>query len=121
MKNDLEIKNDLLVRLDDFEEQLELMDLLKEKVDGLKKEIKTEMVKVAKENGLEQIKWTTPKGTKITCSIGHIAEIEKQKVKEFDVEILKKTYPHIYEECIVEKEKSVIVKNATSDTLRITK
>ena len=78
------------------------------------------MIEVGTKNNLDQLKWTTPKGTKITCSIGHPAEFEKQIVKEFDVSVLKEKYPEIYEECCVEKEKSIMVKNATNDTLRIT-
>ena len=110
----------LMQELDDFEESLKLLDILNKKYDELKKELKKEMIRVGTENDLEQLKWITPKGTKITCSIGHHAEFEKQKVKEFDIKILKEKYPQIYEECFTEKETSVMIKNATNDTLRIT-
>lgn len=121
MENELVKTNEeLLLEIDNFEENIKLIDDLTKKYNQIKNDIKQAMVKVGTENNLEQIKWTTPKGTKITCSIGHTAEIEKQKVQEFDIEILKNVFPDIYEKCLVEKEKSVIVKNATNDTLRIT-
>lgn len=110
----------LLKQMDDFEEEIRLIETLNKKYNDLKNEIKKAMVQIGREGNLEQLKWTTPKGTKITCSIGHPAEIEKQTQKEFDVELLKKEYPDVYEKCLVEKQRSVIVKNATSDTLRIT-
>ena len=94
--------------------------MLTKKYNNIKNNLKKAMIKMAQENGATQVKWTTPEGTQITCSIGHVAEIEKQKVKEFDEEYLKNNYPHIYDECCIEKERSVIIKNATSDTLRIT-
>lgn len=111
---------ELLIQLDNFEYEIRLIEQLNKQYTDLKNQIKKAMVKIGTENNLDQVKLTTPKGTKITCSIGHTAEIEKQKSKEFDIEVLKKEYPEIYEKCMVEKEKSVILKNATSDTIRIT-
>lgn len=110
----------LLQEFDNFEESLKLLDMLNKKYDELKKNLKKEMIRIGTENNLDQLKWTTPKGTKITCSIGHCAEFEKQMVKEFDVKVLKEKFPEIYEQCCVEKETSVMIKNATNDTLRIT-
>lgn len=121
MKNEiLKTSEELLKELDNFEEEIKLIDTLEEKYKEIKTNIKKAMIKIGNENNLDQLKWTTPKGIKITCSIGHIAEIEKQKIQEFDIEKLKKEFPDIYEKCLVEKERSVIVKNATSDTIRIT-
>lgn len=113
-------QKELLVEIDKFEDEMRLLNLLNKRYDDLKKEIKNAMVKLGRDNGLEQVKWITPNGTKITCTIGHCAEIEKQKSTELNVEKLKKEYPHIYEECCEEKEVSVITKNASNDTLRIT-
>ena len=121
MKNEItKTTQELLEQLDNFEYEIKLLEQLNKQYTDLKSKIKKAMIDVGKANNLEQIKWTTPKGAKITCSIGHTAEIEKQKVQEFDVEILKKDFPEVYEKCLVEKEKSVITKNATNDTLRIT-
>ena len=116
----LEEKNNLLVQLDDFEENLQLIDTLTKQYNDLKNNIKKAMVQVGKENDLEHIKWTTPKGTQITCTLGHIAILEKKPKKVFDELKLKKEYPEIYEKCCIERMESVIVKNATSDTLRVT-
>lgn len=116
----LEEKNNLLIKLDDFEESIKQIDTLTKQYNEIKNNIKKAMVQIGKENDLEQVKWTTPKGTQITCSIGHTAEIQKVPRKFFDEEYLKRQYPNIYEECCRNIEESVIVKNATNDTLRIT-
>lgn len=116
----LEEQKKLLLELDNFEEEIELIDKLKKQYDDIKGKLKKSMIEAGNEIGAEQVKWITPKGTKITCSIGHPAEFEKKKKKVFDVKILMDKYPEIYEECKVEVEESVMVKNATSDTLRIT-
>lgn len=111
---------ELLQKVDEFEYEMKLIEQLNKQYTDLKTQLKKAMVQVGKDNNLEQIKWITPKGTKITCTIGHIAELEKQKQQEFDLEKLKKEFPDVYEKCMIEKERNVIVKNATSDTLRIT-
>lgn len=116
----IEEQNNLLTKVDNFEYEIRLIEQLNKQYNDLKKEIKEAMTKLGRDNNLEQIKWTTPNGTKITCSIGHIAEIEKQKQTIFNEEKLKREYPDIYEKCCEEKEVSVITKNATNDTLRIT-
>jgi len=120
MANVVKSEKQLLEELDAMEESIKLLDLLDEKYKALKSKLKASMVKVAKENNLEQIKWITPNGTSVTCSVGHCAEIEKKPTKKFNEEKLKKEYPHIYEECCEDIQESVIVKNATSDTLRVT-
>lgn len=111
---------ELLQELDSFEDNIKLIDKLTKQYNSIKSEIKKAMVKVGKDNNLEQIKWTTPNGTKITCSIGHIAQIEKKKTIFFNELKLKNEYPEVYQACCEEKEMGVIVKNATNDTLRIT-
>lgn len=116
----LEEKNNLLLKLDDFEESIKQIDILTKQYNEIKSNIKKVMVQIGKENELEQVKWTTPKGVQITCSIGHTAEIKKIPKRFFDEEYLKKQYPNIYEECCRDIQESVIVKNATNDTLRIT-
>ena len=120
MENKIIESKNLLMQLDDFEESIKQIDVLTKQYNEIKTNLKKAMVEVGIENNLEQIKWTTPKGTKITCSIGHPAEIEKQKKLIFSEEKLKKEYPDIYEKCCEEREASIITKNATSDTLRIT-
>ena len=110
----------LLEELDSMEESIRLLDVLDSKYKALKSNLKASMVKTAIENGIDQIKWTTPRGTMVTCSIGHPAEIEKRPAKRFDVEKLKKEYPDIYDKCCEDVQDSVIIKNATSDTLRVT-
>ena len=116
----IEEQNNLLTKVDNFEYEIRLIEQLTKQYNDLKKELREVMVELGKDNNLEQIKWITPKGTKITCSIGHTAEIEKQKQMIFSEEKLKNEYPDIYEKCCEEKEVSVITKNATNDTLRIT-
>ena len=118
--NNIVTKEQLLQKIDDFEEKIELINKLNKEYDNLKSEIKSIMVQIGRENDLEQIKWTTNKGTKITCSIGKEAEFEKRKVKEFNEAFLKENYPEIYDKCFIEREREIKIKNATNDTLRIT-
>lgn len=121
MENEIKKRQtDLLNKLDDLEEQIKLFEIFEKEYKKIKEEIKSTMVKIGIENNLEQLKWTTPKGTKITCSIGHCAEFEKETTKVFDIEKLKKDYPDVYEKCLIEKETYKTIKNATNDTLRIT-
>lgn len=116
----LEEYKELLVSLDEMQEAITIAEQVNKKYDELKKEIKRQMVKVGQENNLEQIKWTTPNGTKITLTLGHCAEIEHETIKVFSEDKLKEQYPQIYEECLIERQKEKVIKNATSDTLRIT-
>lgn len=110
----------ILNKLDNLEEKIRLADEINKQYDDLKKQIKEKMLEIGKENNLEQLKWTTPNGTQITCSVGHKAEWEDQEIEEFDLEVLKKDYSEIYEKCVVKKNKKVCIKNASNDTLRIT-
>lgn len=121
MENELiKTNEELLVELDKIENEIKQAEEITKRYDEIKKQIKKSMVEVGRNNNLEQVKLITPNGIKITCSIGHCAEFEKQMVKEFDLEKLKTFYPEVYEMCLEEKEKNVMVKNATNDTLRIT-
>lgn len=121
MKNEIiKAQKEMLEEIDNLESKLQEAEKIKKEYEDLKSLIKKTMVQIGTENNLEQIKWVTPKGTKITCTLGHIAEFEKQEVEEFDINVLKEKYLDIYKKCLVKKEKNVIVKNATSDTLRIT-
>ena len=110
----------VLQKLDEFEENLRQLEILQKQEKKLKAEIKEQMLKAGKVHNLEQIKWTTPKGIKITCSIGKPAEFEKRIEKKFNIEKLMKDYPEIYENCSEEKEVSVCIKNASNDRLVIT-
>lgn len=113
-------ENNVLVRIDEFEEQIEIINKLSKEYDKLKKDIKEEMLKIGKSNNLDQVKWTTPKGIKITCSIGKPAEFEKVVEKQFSEAYLKENYPEIYEKCLIEKETNKTIKSASSDRLVIT-
>lgn len=113
-------QNNTLVKIDEFEEKIKLIDKLTKEYNELKKQIKNEMIEAGKKINVEQIKWTTPKGIKITCSIGKPAEFEEKTEKQFNIEILMKEYPEIYEKCCVEHTSNICVKNASNDRLVIT-
>lgn len=115
-----EINNSALIKLDELEEQITNAQKIIKEYDELKSEIKKAMKEVCEKTNAEQVKWTTNKGTKITFTKGHIATIEKEIAKELDVDKLKAFYKDVYDICLVDKERSVITKNATSDTIRIT-
>lgn len=115
-----ETKENLLARIDELEEKIIEANRITKEYDDLKAKIKKAMVDAGTATGSEQIKWITPGGTKITCSIGHCAEFEKQEVEELDVEKLKAFFPEAYKQSLVKKERSVMIKNATNNTLRIT-
>ena len=110
----------LLVRLDELDEQISYAKMVMEEYEELKKNLKKVMSNACEQVNADQLKWETPNGTKITFSKGHIAEIEKEKTQKFNVEKLQQEYPDVYEKCLEEVEISVIKKNATSDTIRIT-
>lgn len=120
MNNLEKVNQDLLVKIDNFEEEIRLIDTLTKKYNELKKELKEAMLEYGKSIDAEQVKWTTNNGTKITLSIGHNAEYEEQLVERFNIDILKNDYPEIYEKCIEKSLEKIIVKNPTNDTLRIT-
>lgn len=123
MNNPFEIeekdKNYLLV-LDNFEDKIKELDKLNKQYKNIKDNIKKQMLEVAKNNNLEQVKWTTPKGIKITLSVGQDEIAEEIIDEEFDVNYLIENYPDIYEKCIREKTRTVMVKNASNDRLVVT-
>lgn len=109
-----------LVKIDEFEEKIKLINELTKKYDKLKKEIKEKMLEAGKKVDAEQIKWTTPKGIKITLSIGKPAEFEKHITEVFNMEKLEKEYPEAFKNCMEKVEKDVCIKNASNDRLVIT-
>ena len=113
-------ESNVLITLDAFEDKIKLIDTLTKQYNDIKATIKSAMLKIAEENNLDQVKWTTPKDIKITLSKGKPEELEKQVVKEFNIELLKEKYPSVYEDCLEEKEKLVTVKNGSNDRLVIT-
>ncbi len=115
-----EQENNILVKIDDFEESIKEINILTKKYDALKKELKEEMLKIGKDNNLEQVKWTTPKGIQITCSIGKQEEVEEVTEKTFNVEVLKKDYPEIYEKCCYDRTYTKVIKAGSNDRLVIT-
>ena len=115
-----EMNNNALIRLDELEEQIVNAQKIIKEYDNLKSELKKAMSNACEKANADQLKWTTNKGTKITFTKGHFAEIEKELTKELDIEKLKAFYKDVYDNCLVDKERSVIKKNATSDTIRIT-
>lgn len=123
MNNPFEIEEketNYLLTLDEFEEKIKELDKLNKQYKDIKDNIKKDMLKVAKENNLEQVKWTTPKGIKITLSVGQEEITEERIYHEFSLEELENKYPDIYEKCIVDKKKIVTVKNASNDRLVVT-
>ena len=110
----------VLKQIDDFEENIELINKLTKEYEDIKSKIKESMIKIGKENKLSQVKWITPKGIQITCSIGQPPIFEKVTEKKFDVDILKRDYSEIYEKCCKEVIYDNCVKAKTNDVLRIT-
>lgn len=113
-------ENNYLIKLDNFEDQIKVINELTKKYEELKKEIKENMLKIGKENNLTQVKWTTPKGIQITCSVGQKAEFEKETIKKFNESYLQEHYPDIYKECFIEIEREKCIKSASNDRLVIT-
>lgn len=123
MNNPFEVteKNEtILTKIDNFEDKINLLNQLTKDYDNLKKEIKEEMLKIGKENNLTQMKWETPKGIKITLSIGQKPEFEEVEELQFNLETLIKDYPEIYEKCCVTKKVNKIIKNGSNDRMVIT-
>lgn len=110
----------LMVQVDDFEEQVQAAKKVIDKYDEIKDTIKKKMVEIGKANDLTQVKWTTPKGIQITCSIGQKPIFEKVTEQRFDVEILKKEYPEVYEKCMKEVTYDNCVKAKSYDRLVVT-
>lgn len=123
MNNPFEIEeketNYLLV-LDEFEDKIKELDKLNKQYKDIKDNIKKAMLKVAKEKNLEQVKWTTNKGIKITLSVGQEEITEERIAEEFDVNVLMEKYPDIYKKCVRERKKNVTIKNASNDRLVVT-
>lgn len=113
-------ENSILVKLDAMEENIQLADKITKEYNEIKKQLKEKMLEYGKENNLEQIKWLTPKGIKITLSIGQKEVTEIQEEKMFSEELLRQKYPNIYEECCIIKEREVTIKNASNDRLVVT-
>jgi len=115
-----EKEENLLVKLDAMEENIKLADSITKEYNKIKKTLKEQMLSYGKSNNLEQIKWVTPKGIKITLSVGRDEITEEQEVNEFKEEILKEKYPKIYEECCVKETKIITLENGSNDRLVIT-
>lgn len=110
----------LLVKVDELEEQIKQADKITKEYTKLKDDLKMKMKGIAEDNNLDQVKWTTPKGTKITFTRGKKEVCEKQKVMTFKEDILKEKFPDIYNQCLVEEEKLVTLEKGTNNVLRIT-
>lgn len=119
MELDVTTQN-LIAKVDELEDRIILANALIKEYDDLKKQLKDKMLEIGRKNNLEQVKWTTPNGTSITCSIGHFPKFETQVVKEFDLRTLQEQYPDIYEQCCIQKEKEVMIEKGSNDILRIT-
>lgn len=113
-------EKNLLVQIDEFQDKIVLIDKLTKEYDDIKKKLKEQMVTIGKENELTQVKWTTPKGIQITCSIGKKPVFEEQEYEDFDMETFKKEEPNMYEKYKVKKTKQVAIQNATYDRLVVT-
>lgn len=123
MNNPFEIEEketNYLLALDEFEEKIKELDKLNKKYKDIKDNLKKQMLNVAKENNLEQVKWTTPKGIKITLSVGQEEIMEERTEKVFNQSLLEEKYPDIYEECLENKKRLVTIKNASNDRLVVT-
>ena len=109
-----------MVQIDAMEDDIKLAKELNDKYDEMKDKIKSAMIRIGKENDLTQVKWTTPKGIQITCSIGQKPIFEKVTEERFNVEVLKEKYPDIYKECCQEFTYDNCVKAKSNDRLVIT-
>lgn len=115
-----EKENNYLLILDEFEDKIKELEKLNKQYKDIKDNIKKQMLKVAKENNLEQVKWTTPKGIKITLSVGQEEITEERTERVFNSSLLEEKYPNIYEECMEDKKRLVTIKNASNDRLVVT-
>lgn len=109
-----------LTKLDEFEENIKLLNKLDKEYKILKDKIKKEMLELGKNQGVEQLKWTTPKGIKITLSIGKRPEFEEIVEKKFSEVKLASEYPEIYEACKVEVKTNKEISKGSNDRLVIT-
>ncbi len=122
-KNELQVNEEiksLIVALDNLEEKIQLAEVIDKEVDTIKKNIKAAFVKFGNENNLTQVKLTTPKGIKLTCSIGKKAVFEEVTEKQFSLETVMKDYPEVYEKCCIERTYNKVIESATNDRLVVT-
>lgn len=112
--------NNLLAQIDEFEDKIKLIDKLTKEYDEIKKELKKQMVEIGKENESTQVKWITPNGIQITCSIGKKPKFEKQEYEEFNLLRFKEEQPQMYEQYLEKRTKEVAVQSASYDRLVIT-
>ena len=113
-------ENNLLVQIDEFEENIKKISELSNQYETLKSNIKEQMLKIGKENNMTQVKWITPKGIQITCSIGKKPIFETQEYKEFNLVKFKQEQPQMYEQYLEKRTKEVAITNGSSDRLTIT-
>ena len=113
-------ERNILTTLDSMEENIRLADKITKEYSDIKKQLKDKMLDYGKKNNLEQIKWITPKGIKITLSVGREEQIETRQEKVFSDELLRQKYPQIYEECCVMKDREVTIKAGSNDRLVVT-
>ena len=78
------------------------------------------MVDIGKDNNLEQVKWITPNGIQITCSIGKKPIFETQEYEEFNMLKFKEEQPQMYEQYLEKRTKDVAVQSGSYDRLVIT-
>lgn len=120
-ESNLEVKGEnILTKIDDFEENIKLLNKLDKEYKALKDKIKKQMLELGKANNVDQLKWTTPKGIKITLSIGKKATFEEVVEKKFSEVKLASEYPEIYEACKVEVKTNKEITKASNDRLVIT-
>lgn len=118
---DLELSSqELMLKIDQLEEDIAGATKIIKEYDEIKKLLKDKMIEIGHKNNLEQVKWKTPGGTTITCSIGRKPVWEKQKQMIFKEDILKEKYPDIYTQCLREEEHNVCIEKGSNDILRIT-
>lgn len=113
-------ENKLLVQIDEFEEKIKLIEKYSKEYEAFKKKIKAQMLKIGKESDSSQIKWTTPKGIQITCSIGKKAVYEEQEVEEFNMIKFMEEQPEMYQKYLEKKTRDVVVQSGSNDRLQIT-
>ena len=110
----------LILKVDELEKKIIDANKIVKEYDELKKQLKDKMLEIGHKNNLDQVKWTTPNGTSITCSIGKRPVWEKQKQMVFKEDILKEKYPDIYTQCLKEEEHNILIEKGSNDILRIT-
>ena len=100
-ENNLEVKEkNILTKIDDFEENIKLLNKLDKEYKALKDKIKKQMLELGKTNNVDQLKWTTPKGIKITLgnAIHYDAEALEQLAQIGNVIFVEKKHSSLYDE-----------------------